>query len=263
MNRYLYHTGKLNIDFLSGSYVKLDSRWKTSLHRYASTRLYYVYKGEAVLYHEGKAIPMKPGFLYLIPANLEISYQCPVYMEKLFFHIAVTNVENFDILSNISKICQLPCSPELLAQLKQLHTSDNYYDLLHFKMLIFKTIVDCLDKENLPPLKIKNFSPEILQAISYMQNNISIQLTAEQIAQALFISRRRLQRHFKEETGLTIGAYLDRLLVYRATQLMVNPQLSLRNISEQLGFCDQFYFSRRFKKLTGQTPSDFRKVLKN
>ena len=261
-NRYLYNTSKLNLEFLTGSYVKLDSTWKNALHRYASTALYYVYAGEAFLYHNSNTIVMKPGHLYLIPANIEISYECPEYMEKLFFHVSLTNLENFDILSNIPQICQLPCSQELLAELKELHKSENLYDLLQFKTLVTKTILDCLERENLPPLQIKNFSPEILQAISYMQNKVSIQLTAEQIAQKLFISRHQLQKHFKAETGLTVGEYLDKLLVYRATQLMVNPQLSLRNISEQLGFCDQFYFSRRFKKLTGQTPSEFRKTLK-
>lgn len=262
MNRYQYHASKLNLEFLTGSYVKLDSTWKNPLHRYASTALYYVYAGEAFLYHNSNTIVMKPGYLYLIPANIEISYECPEYMEKLFFHVAVTSFENLDILSNIQKICQLPCSQELLEQLKALHVSQNLYDLLRFKALVLETILDCLEAENLPPLKIKNFSPEILQAISYMQNKVSIQLTAEQIAQELFISRHQLQKHFKAETGFTVGEYLDKLLVYRATQLMVDPQLSLREISEQLGFCDQFYFSRRFKKLTGQTPSEFRKTLK-
>jgi YesN/AraC family two-component response regulator len=262
MNRYLYNTSKLNLEFLTGSYVKLDSNWKTPLHRCTNTRLYYVYKGEAILYHNGNAIPMKPGYLYLIPANLEVRYTCPEYMEKLFFHVAITNLENFDILSNIPIVCQLPCSQELLTKLKKLHMSTNIYDLLQLKILVSKTIGDCLELADLPPMQIKSFSAEILKVISYLQNNTSIQLTAEQIAQDLFISRRRLQKHFKTETGLTIGEYLDRLLVYRATQLMVDPQLSLREISEQLGFCDQFYFSRRFKKLTGQTPSEFRKTLK-
>lgn len=258
----LYHASKLNIEFLTGCYVKLDSNWKTPPHRCANTRLYYVYKGEATLYQNGNPIPMKPGNLYLIPANLEISYCCPEYMEKLFFHISATNLENYDILSNITKICQLPCSPELLTQLKALHTSDNYYDLLQFKMLVTKSIIDCIEAENIPPLKTKAFSQEILQAISYIQNNITIQLTAEQIAKGLFISRHQLQKRFKAETGMTVGKYLDRLLVYRATQFMANSQLSLAEISVQLGFCDQFYFSRRFKELTGQTPSAFRKNIK-
>ena len=259
MRTNLYHASKLNIEFLSGCYVHLDSKWKHPLHRWASTRLYYVYKGEAFLYQDGREIPMLPGHLYLIPPNLEISYCCPEYMEKLFFHVSVTNLDNFDILSNLTKICILPFSAELLADLKALHNSQNIYDLLQFKMLVMKTILDCLETENLPPLLTKSFSPEILQAINYIQNNVTVQLTAEQIAGELFISRHRLQKHFKAETGLTVGEYMDRQLVYRATQLMVNSHLSLGEISTQLGFCDQFYFSRRFKELTGQTPSTFRK----
>ena len=129
-------------------------------------------------------------------------------------------------------------------------------------MLVTKNVIDCLRSVALPPIATKNYSQEVLQAISYMQNNVNLQLTTNQISQAVFTSPNRLHKIFKAETGMTIGAYLDRLVLFRATQLLKDPKTSIGEISRQLGFCDQYYFSRRFKNQFGQTPSEFRKSRK-
>ena len=202
---------------------------------------------------------MQPENLYLLPKDLPISYCCPESMEQLWFHITLTNLEGLDILENVPKVCSLPCSRELLDTLKRLYSSADYCDLLEFKMLVTKTVIDCLRSTELPAITTKSYSQDVLQAISYMQNNVNLQLTTNQIAQAVYTSPNRLHKIFKAETGMTIGAYLDRIVLFRATQLLKDPKQTIGEISRQLGFCDQYYFARRFKNQFGQTPSEFRK----
>jgi AraC-like DNA-binding protein len=88
---------------------------------------------------------------------------------------------------------------------------------------------------------------------------LTIQLTGEQIAQAVYVSPSFLYKRFKAEMGISLGAYQDKLIFYRAIQLLAERQLSMKEISQQLGFCDQYYFSRRFKSQMGTTPSRYRK----
>lgn len=259
MRKNLLFANSLKLEFIDGDYCKLDSNWRIDLSPYIFTRLYYIYKGSAVVNCNGETITMLPGNLYLLPKDVPISYYCPESMEQLYFHITLTNLEGVDILTNIPKVCQLPCSWELLNTLKDLHTSSDYCDLLEFKMLVTKTVIDCLHSTNLPPIATKSYSPDVLRAISYMQNNVNLQLTTNQISQAIFTSPNRLHKLFKAETGMTIGAYLDGLVFFRAAQLLIDPKQSIGEISRQLGFCDQYYFSRRFKNQFGQTPSEFRK----
>ena len=95
--------------------------------------------------------------------------------------------------------------------------------------------------------------------MAYMQNNITVQLSGEQIANAVGISPSSLHKRFKAETGMSLGAYQDDLIFNRAKQLLAQRQLSIKEVSQQLGFCDQYYFSRRFKAKTGVTPSNYRK----
>lgn len=259
MEKNLLFTNSLKLEFIDGDYCKLDNNWKIDLSPYIFTRLYYIYEGGGLVTCNGKTIAMTPGNLYLLPKDLPISYCCPESMEQLYFHVTLTNLEGFDILANIPNVCELPCSAEHLNKLKRLYTSSNYCDLLEFKTLVTKNVIDCIHSAKLSPVTTKNYSQEVLQAISYVQNNVNLQLTTKQVSQAVYTSPNRLHKIFKAEIGMTIGAYLDRLVLFRATQLLKDPKLSIGEISRQLGFCDQYYFSRRFKNQFGQTPSEFRK----
>jgi len=250
----------LKLEFLTGDYSKLDSRWVCEERAFYFTRLYYIYSGSAVLCCNGETVTMTAGNMYLLPTNLPISYHCPERMEQLFLHVTLTNPEGFDMLSLIPRICQIPCTQELLTQLKELCYSEDYGQLMKFKTLISQNVVDCLLAENIP-FPIKPYSQEILQAMTYMQNSLTLQINGEQIARAVCISPSSLYKRFKAETGLSLGAYQDKLIFYRATQLLAQRQMTLKEISQQLGFCDQYYFSRRFKAQTGKTPSHYRKII--
>ena len=209
---------------------------------------------------KGETITMEPGNMYLLPANLPVSYYCPEHMEQLYLHITLSMPENVDMLSGVTKICRLPCEQSMLTQLKDFSNSTDYAQLMKFKILISQHVTECLLAENIS-FVIKPYSQEILQAMNYMQNNITVQLSGEQIAHVVGVSPSSLYRRFKAETGLSIGAYQDKLIFYRAVQLLAEPQLSLKEISQQLGFCDQYYFSRRFKAQMGNPPSHYRKII--
>lgn len=259
MRKNLLYTNSLKLEFIEGDFCKLDSSWRIELSPYIFTRLYYIYDGSGFVNCNGKTITMEPGNLYLLPKDLPISYSCPESLDQLYFHVTLTNLEGIDMLANIPDVCQLPCSWELLNKLKELYVSSDYCELLEFKTLVMKTVLDCLHSANLPPVTTKSYSPEIFQAINFMQNNVNLQLTTAEVSQAVFTSPNRLHKMFKAETGMTLGAYLDRQVLFRAAQLLIDPKLSIGEISRQLGFCDQFYFSRRFKSHYGLTPSEFRK----
>ena len=73
----------LGLEFLHGGYSTLDKRWVCQERSFPFTRLYYIYKGSAVLTCNGETVTMTPGKMYLLPANLPVSYYCPDYMEQL------------------------------------------------------------------------------------------------------------------------------------------------------------------------------------
>lgn len=258
MLKNLLLANTLKIEFLSGDLAFLNEKWSCEEKGFPFTRLYYIYSGSAELSCKGKTIIMMPGNMYLLPTGLPIAYQSLGQMEQLFFHITLATPEGFDLLSQIDEPCQLPCSESYLAYLKDLCTAKDYGRLMQLKTCISQNIVDCLLSKPVP-VPTKPYSQAVLQAMTHIQNNLTIQLTGEQIAHAVGVSLSFLNKRFKTETGISLGAYQDKLIFSRANQLLAEQQLSLKEISQQLGFCDQYYFSRRFKAKMGKTPSQYRK----
>ncbi len=103
-------------------------------------------------------------------------------------------------------------------------------------------------------------------AVEYIKENLSDPtLTADRIAEALFISRRRLYQLFDDGDG--VSGRIRQLRIDRAKELLGDPAHATRGIGEisrQCGFANAAHFSRTFRKVVGETPRDYRdKLLEN
>jgi AraC-like DNA-binding protein len=70
------------------------------------------------------------------------------------------------------------------------------------------------------------------------------------------------RKMFKKATGLTLTDYLGRVRVEKAKNLLLNPHLRVSEIAYTVGFQSLTHFNRVFRKLTGESPTDFREKLK-
>lgn len=70
-----------------------------------------------------------------------------------------------------------------------------------------------------------------------------------------------INRIFKKETGQTIFAYLTRVRITQAKILLTSGNLAVKNIATQVGYEDIYYFSNAFKKETGLSPTNYRKMI--
>ena len=71
-----------------------------------------------------------------------------------------------------------------------------------------------------------------------------------------------MSEKFRQEVGVTLGKYIDDQLMAAAQWQLLKTKVSIGEISDALGYCDQFYFSRRFKQLCGETPLQYRKKIR-
>jgi two-component system response regulator YesN len=85
------------------------------------------------------------------------------------------------------------------------------------------------------------------------------ELCLEDAATELQISPGYLSRLMKRETGFSFVEYLNRVRVKKATLLMSDPAAKAFEVAERVGYRSQHYFSRAFKKVTGSSPTDYRK----
>ncbi|TKW65937.1 MAG: helix-turn-helix transcriptional regulator [Paracoccus denitrificans] len=77
-------------------------------------------------------------------------------------------------------------------------------------------------------------------------------------ARDLRVDRNRLGSAVKRATGLSPRAYLHRLLLRDAAELLANTGMPVSQVAFRLGFADPAYFTRFFKRETGQSPRAFR-----
>ncbi len=97
------------------------------------------------------------------------------------------------------------------------------------------------------------------KSIEFMKEHLREPLRISTLAAVVNLSRSHYTTLFRRATGYGPLMYLNHLRMQRAVQLLNTTNLSIKAISDQLGFSEQFYFSRAFRKLHGHSPSEHRR----
>ena len=100
--------------------------------------------------------------------------------------------------------------------------------------------------------------PLIRRAKEYVAKHLSDPIRLGNIARALNISTFHFCRIFKQATGLTFMAYLNRVRIEKAKILLANYELRISEIAYDVGFQTLTHFNRTFRKLVGCSPTDYR-----
>lgn len=72
------------------------------------------------------------------------------------------------------------------------------------------------------------------------------------------MSESAFRRSFKAASGISPKRYINNLRIKKAKQMLVNSDASVSEICSSLGFYDNAYFTKSFKKITGKTPVQYR-----
>lgn len=96
------------------------------------------------------------------------------------------------------------------------------------------------------------------KSIEFMKAHLREPLSIATLAAVVNLSRSHYTMLFHRVTGYAPLRYLNHLRMQQAVNLLNNTNLSIKHISDQLGFSDQFYFSRAFSKMHGHSPSEHR-----
>ncbi|CAM4243664.1 AraC-like DNA-binding protein [Paenibacillus endophyticus] len=101
---------------------------------------------------------------------------------------------------------------------------------------------------------------QIDQAIRLMSLQYGQQLSIEGIARTLGYHRAHLTRLFKEATGLSPMQYLLKVRMKKAEELL-GSELTVAQIATSVGYNDPLFFTKQFRKWSGQSPSSYRKSI--
>ena len=98
----------------------------------------------------------------------------------------------------------------------------------------------------------------IVQARTLLLQRLNEKITIEALAREVCLNRQKLKSGFKELFGTTINRFVRAERLKLARELIVNEDLSLREIATQVGYSNQSHFAARFREEYGQLPKDYR-----
>ena len=98
-------------------------------------------------------------------------------------------------------------------------------------------------------------------AVTKLRENIGDKMTVEQLAESCFVSQSKIKKLFAKYAGKGVAEYFTEMKIKEARRLLEEGKTAY-DTGEELGFSSQFYFSAVFKKITGVTPSAYKKNVK-
>jgi len=114
------------------------------------------------------------------------------------------------------------------------------------------------DKFNLSEKKDFKQDTIIEPSINFMQKHLSQMLRLSDLAESVNVSTPHYSYLFRQKTGFAPIEYFNQLKVQKACQYLLFTDLRIKEIAEQLGIEDPYYFSRMFTRLMGLSPKEYR-----
>ena len=221
-----------------------------------------VLSGKVTMTVDGTSYILEPGALLHVPRGAKLikksAERKPVLVAFVYYRIlredSVPSNEHFKLQvenkerlkANIVELKKYNEQPVTTAALK--------CQLLFFTLL--DTIVDGVrqhdEKEN-------DYSIE--EILHFIHEHYQQHLSVTHIANHFKIERRHLAYIFKRYTGMSPLNYLTEYRIRRSKELLRQEDYSITKVAELVGFEDNLYFSRIFKKRTGYSPSAYREAV--
>ncbi len=248
---------ELEISVISGGCADLDENWKQDTVSTLFTRIYFTLNGLGHVCANGRRYDLLPNTVCILPTGLEIAYDCPHTMSQIFFHLQVKK-DGHDLFQSCHSPLFYDIGAAELAHLKTAIKSDRLTEAQKVVSLLRGYILRAFDDYGVTDSPKKWLSAPMREVLAFIDSHLSARLTVETLTSHFNLSRSKLQRDFKQTLGVTPKEYIHTLLFVKAEHLLFNTTYSIKEISDRLGFCDQFYFSKCFLQKYGSAPLQYK-----
>jgi len=118
--------------------------------------------------------------------------------------------------------------------------------------LVIKKSINHINTED------KKLNPIIKQVLSYIDNNYNKDISIKVLSSTFNVNAAYLGQLFKNETGDMLTNYLNKIRIDKAKDMLLHSNFKANEISEKVGYVNENYFYRIFKKITGVSPTNFK-----
>jgi len=228
--------------------------------------LIYCVEGRGWCSFGNKRWRMGPDTAIVVPAGMAHSYgttkQSPWTIYWL--HMIGEKIEDYLKALDISKakpLLYLKHGGELI------HHFEELYDLLHHHysasvlMALSTSLAHFLGElslqRSLPGRQASTTEDNVRKTILFMRQNLSVNLTLDELADYARLSVSHYTLVFRKQTGMPPVKFFLQLKMKKAAELLSNPERKVKDVAAQVGIEDPYYFSRLFKKVIGISPARY------
>lgn len=243
-------------------YCKQDNnQWNYKSICSPYNRMYILLNGEIYLDGENESYVLKKGQIYLVPAGSTYDYTCSQDMKHIFLHFNVELLPGMDLFGQMKKALIMPFTKEEGEEVLEYISEGSIESVLYLKEFMWKQVKNFYNEIKHKESYISYFRGFYKQkeVLEYLELHISSKLRMRDMARDLNTPVHRLSREFRQDTGLGLKEYMEKILMERACKMLQFSKMSISEIGEKVGFDDPLYFSRSFKNKIGCSPREYRK----
>ncbi len=274
----------LNVD-----YVKLTDKWNFLNVISPYYRIYYIDEGSGEISDQSGSLKLEPGYLYIIPSFTLCNLHCDEYLSQYFVQFFEESVDGNSLFArnrNVSKVKAKQMDIDLFKRLLEINPGRgiNRSDdpKIYEKNIYYKEYQELNNMQSLPSyletqgiiiqLMGRLIQPQlhrkqeeqhapakIVETVGYILVNLHQELSVTSLASRVNQHPDYFSRLFKTFTGQRPISYILEKRIERAQYLLATSRLAYSEITTQTGFDNLSYFSKSFKKLTGMSPSAYKK----
>ena len=239
-------------------------RIKTRNHEYGPLiKSHYLFvlvdKGTATLLPE-KEITFGDHDLLIMLPNRKIHYKAleewsitwlGLYGKTVSDYMDILNVDTEKPVMHISLYNELKTVMDKIYDLSKSTALSSRSSIIGLIYEFFSILQKCSDHTSKTDM--------VSVATKIIDYNYCTNITVEQVAKYLSVDSSYFSRKFTQKAGISPKRYIVEKRIERAKELLCSTNAGILEVSNSVGYEDQFYFYRIFKKYTGLSPSEYRK----
>lgn len=186
-----------------------------------------------------------------------------LYVEKIFLllkqHMKYSDARYsfIDFLSSAKQYLEtLPISSKDALMKKMDYDSWNFITSIeeaeNYIIDLFDTLMRNEHEEE------SGYSASVKKSIAFIEENYHMNITLQDVAEYVAISKNYLSMLFKQETGINFVTYLNQYRIQKAKQLLTTTNMKIYEIADSIGFYSPYYFSKIFKEVTKMQCKEYR-----
>jgi AraC family transcriptional regulator len=214
----------------------------------------------------------RPGAMIIIPAGSSSRWDIPKPVDVVQLYLPATTLERVAREADTATAADLlertghpdPVTSRLLLSAADGLEGNGALDTLFRHQLIDLLATRLLAAHTVSPTTFQpttgGLSPKVLlRAIERLRSDSDADVSLDALASDAGLSRFHFCRAFKESTGLSPHAWLRQHRVKQAMTMLRDTDTSIVSVAAELGYASQTAFAAAFRRLTGETPSDWRR----